>query len=65
MQEVVAFEASDGTDRRLCYQVFIIDDALVETTESFGISLESLDGQAGVKVDPASSEVFILDNDGK
>ena len=60
---LVAF-TSDPSTHRQCFNVTIIDDDAVETSERFNLSLTLADGfNIPVIVDPDTSEVEIIDND--
>ena len=49
-----------------CVSITIINDAIIETTESFHISLErSSDLSSRITIDGPGGDVFILDDDGR
>ena len=61
---LVAF-TSDPSTHRQCFNVTIINDSAVEISERFNLSLTLADGfDIPVIVDPDTSEVEIIDNDG-
>ena len=61
---LVAF-TSDPSTHRQCFNVTIIDDDAVEISERFNLSLNLAGGfNIPVIVDPDTSEVEIIDNDG-
>ena len=49
-------------DTRQCTEIPIVDDMIVEMTESFFVTLESLD--SGITLDPVDGEIEIIDDDG-
>ena len=62
MSSMLAFGACDT---KLCTDITIVEDMVVELTESFDVTLErspSLDD--GITFSPADGEVEIIDNDG-
>ena len=63
----VSFSLSTGSRniRRNCFNVFLLDDSVYESTESFTLDLVPEANITGVVVNPDVTEVFILDNDGK
>ena len=50
---------------RSCANISIVDDRVVEDTETFIVSLRSTGGEQVRLTDPMSTTVNILDNDGK
>ena len=63
----VSFSPSVGSGniRRRCFNLFLLDDSVYESTESFALDLVPEASTTGVQVNPDITEVFILDNDGK
>ena len=55
--------------RRHCFNVDITDDGAYEETESFTIMLGldpfEIQAEDAISIDPAVTEIFIQDNDGK
>ena len=60
MDEVLIFTSSDD----ICVNVTILDNDVVEDSETFGISVSSSDPNVTLGTTP-SATVVILDNDGK
>ena len=54
----------DACERRSCVNVSIVDDLVLENTESFFVSLERAAGlDARIRLDPVEAEIEIIDND--
>ena len=47
-----------------CVDVEVEDDSAVESTENLTVSLSPLDGGLSVKLNPGSTTIYIIDNDG-
>ena len=56
---------SDPSTHRQCFNVTITDDSVLEDTERFNLNLSLASGTVPVEIIPDSSEVEILDEDGK
>ena len=56
--------ANDSNQRRMCVNVAIRDDQLLESTESFTLSLVSVDASR-VELNPNMTEISITDNEGR
>ena len=56
--------ADDMNQRRMCVNVAIHDDQLLESTESFTLSLVSVDASR-VELNPSMTEISISDNEGR
>lgn len=52
-----------GSNATMNYRVFLVNDVVVETQETFGVSLMAEDGR--VDVQSGSLEVTIVDDDGE
>ena len=52
-------------DTRQCIEIPIVDDMIVEETESFFVTLERTPGlDSRITLDPVDGEIEITDNDG-
>ena len=56
---------SDLSTHRQCFNVTIINDQVLEDTETFSLVLTSEDSNVPVMIIPDESEVDITDSDGK
>ena len=56
---------SDPSTHRQCFNVTIINDQVLEDTETFSLVLTSEDSNVPVMIIPDESEVDITDSDGK
>ena len=55
----------DTCDTRQCTEISIMDDMIVELTESFFVTLERTPGlDSRITLDPVDGEIEIIDNDG-
>ncbi len=57
------------TDRRRCVNIDILDDVLLEGTETFQVLISQQEGidqpESPLSVSPSTAEVIILDDDSK
>ena len=66
LSESLTFTPSSSTSNRLCIDVEITDDSVVEETEQFFVDLmhaQGLDRRATLIDTATTSEIFITDND--
>ena len=62
ISKIMAF---DACDTRKCTEILIVDDTIVETTESFSLILErTSDLDSRIRLDPVDRDVKITDDDG-
>ena len=62
ISEILEF---DSCDTRQCTEITIVDDMIVELTESFFVTLERTPGlDSRITLDPVDGEIEITDDDG-
>lgn len=65
MNQLVTFRPGSDDGDSACVAVAIIDDGLVETTQTFTVRLVELSASVTVPADGEKATVEILDDDGK
>ena len=54
----------DSCDKESCINISIVDDDVIENTESFSVLLEETPGlDIRITLDPVEAEIQIIDND--
>ena len=62
ISEILEF---DSCDTRQCTEITIVNDMIVELTESFFVTLEGTPGlDSRITLDPFDGEIEIIDDDG-